>query len=58
MDGSVFEPCRPELIAFLAKFGEAGLGRTKTGLGRSKTEYFLAKKCKLGKDKSVWTTQA
>ena len=48
MDGSVFGPRRRERIAFLAKFGEAGLGRTKAGLGRSKTEHFRETSAKLG----------
>ena len=43
MDGSVFGPRRRERIAFLAKFGEAGLGGRKAGLGRSKTRHFREK---------------
>ena len=49
MHGSVFGPRRRERIAFLAKFGEAGLGRRKTGIGHSKT----LKNCKIGTDESV-----
>ena len=36
MDGSVFGPHRRERIAFLAKFGDARLGRSKVGPGRNK----------------------
>ena len=50
MDGSVFGPQKRKRIAFLAKFGEAGLGRRKTGLGRSKTGHFH--------DKGVQTREA
>ena len=44
VDGSVFGQCRRERIAFLAKFGEAGLGRIKAGLGHSKTKHFRGEK--------------
>ena len=36
-----------ERIAFLAKFGEAGLGRIKEGLGRSKTKHLCEKHAKI-----------
>ena len=52
MDGSVFGQRRRERIAFLAKFGEAGLGRRKAGLGRSKTQHFRETGAKLGGTKS------
>ena len=48
MDGSVVGPHRREQIAFLAKFGEAGLGHRKAGLGRSKTKHFHEKSAKWG----------
>ena len=40
VDRSVFGQRRRERIAFLANFGEAGLGGRKAGLGRSKTKHF------------------
>ena len=43
VDGSVFGPRRRERSAFLAKFGEAGLGGRKAGLGRRKTKNFHEK---------------
>ena len=52
MDGSVFGPHRRERIAFLAKFGEAGLGHRKAGLGRSKTKHFREKSAKWGGTKA------
>ena len=58
MDGSVFELRRRERIAFLAKFGEAGLGHIKAGLGRSKTMHFGAKSATWEGRKHVWTAQA
>ena len=43
----MFGPCRRKRIAFLAKLGEAGLGRIKPGLGHSKTKQFPEKHVKL-----------
>ena len=58
MIGSVLETRRRERIAFLAKFGEARHGRTKAGLGRSKTKHFSKKiKTWYGR-KRVWTALA
>ena len=47
VDGSVFRPRRRERIAFRARFGEAGLGGRKEGLGRSKTKHFPQKSAKM-----------
>ena len=52
MDGSVFGPRQRYGIAFLANFGEAGLGRRKAGLGRSSTKHFPEKRGKLGGTKA------
>ena len=40
MGGSVFGPHRRKRIALCGKFGGAGLGRLKVGLGPSKTKHF------------------
>ena len=47
MDGSVFGPRRRERSAFLAKFGEAGLGGRKAALGRRKTRHFHEKSAQM-----------
>ena len=47
VDGSVFGPRRRERSAFLAKFGEAGLGGRKAALGRSKTRHFHEKSAQM-----------
>ena len=48
----MFGPHRRERIAFLAKFGDARLGRLKVGLGRSKKVHFREKGAKLGEAKT------
>ena len=62
VDGSVFGPRRRERSAFLAKFGEAGLGGRKAGLGRRKTKHFHEKSAQMHGEwtggRRVWTAQA
>ena len=42
------DPCRRERIAFMAKFGDAGLGRRNAGLGRIKAAHFRGQMQKRG----------
>jgi len=62
VDGSVFGPRRRERSAFLAKFGEAGLGGRKAALGRRKTRHFHEKSAQMHGEgtagRRVWTAQA
>ena len=51
MDGTVFGPHRRERIVFLGKFGDAGHGRLKKGLGRNKKTHFHEKGAKMGEAK-------
>ena len=58
VDGSVFGP----RSVFLVKFGEAGPGGRKAGLGRGKTKHFHEKNSQMDGEwtggRRVWTAQA
>ena len=53
----VFGPRGRQRIAFLAKFGEAGFGRKKAGLERSRTKHFLKKVQKWTGRMRVWNAR-
>ena len=58
MDGNVCGLYRRKRVAFLAKFGEAGIGRRKAGLGHMETGHVHGNSEKMTGCNRVWTAQA